>query len=477
VSSRNRSALLGCLLAATASTALAQTGQTAGQAAAPGGVFPYKVHQTTLENGLQVLVIPYDSPGTMAYYTVVRTGSRDEVEPGRSGFAHFFEHMMFRGTEKYPSQVYNDELKAIGADFNASTSSDLTVYSVVGPSSALEKVMDLESDRFQRLKYAEADFRTEALAILGEYNKNAANPFRQLGEKMRALAFEKHTYGHTTMGFLEDIKAMPEGYEYSLQFFNRYYRPENTALILVGDVDPGKAAELAKRYYGEWKRGYQPPAVVAEPPQKGPKSGHIDYPNPTRPYIMVGYRVPGFSTANVDSAGLDVLTELLFSESAPLYQELVVDKQWVDVLRGDAGNLRDPYLFTITARVKSADLIPQVREAIGRHIALLQQGQVDAQRLARAKSYLRNSFLLSLSTPSSVARQVAQVIALTGDVQDLDRLFVNYGKVTPAEVQRLARDVFRRDNETFVSLAQAGTAAAAGGAAAKQGSDSQGGVR
>jgi len=476
VSSRNRSALLGCLLAATASAALAQAGQ-AGQAgpttgAAPGGVFPYKVHQTTLDNGLQVLVIPYDSPGTMAYYTVVRTGSRDEVEPGRSGFAHFFEHMMFRGTEKYPSQVYNDELKKIGADFNASTSSDLTVYSVVGPSSALEKVMDLESDRFQRLKYAESAFRTEALAILGEYNKNASNPFRQLGEKMRALSFEKHTYGHTTMGFLEDIKAMPEAYDYSLQFFNRFYRPENTALILVGDVDPQRAAALAKRYYGEWKRGYQPPAVVAEPPQKGPKTGRIDWPNPTRPYVMLGYRVPGFSTATVDSAALDIIMELLFSESAPLYQELVVDKQWVDVLRGDPGSLRDPYLFTITARVKSEDLIPQVREAIGRHIALLQKGEVDAQRLARAKSYLRNSFLLSLSTPGSVARQVAQVIALTGKVEDLDRTYALYEKVTPAEVQRLTRDVFRSDRETVVTLAQAG-----GNAAAKPAAGSQGGAQ
>jgi zinc protease len=297
---------------------------------------------------------------------------------------------------------------------------------------------------------------------------------------MRGLAFEKHTYGHTTMGFLQDIKAMPEGYDYSLQFFNRFYRPENIAVILVGDVDPQKATALAKRYYGEWRRGYQPPAVVAEPPQKGAKTGRIDWPNPTRPYMMLGYRVPGFSTATMDTAALDIVLELLFSESAPLYQELVVDKQWVDVLRGDAGNLRDPYLFTITARVKSEDLIPQVREAIGRHVALLQQGQVDAQRLARTKSYLRNSFLLSLATPDMVARQVAQIIALTGKVEDLDRLFAQYEKVTPAEVQRLTRNVFRSDQETFVTLAQAGANAGANAgasAAAKPATGSQGGAQ
>ncbi|HYG61583.1 MAG TPA: hypothetical protein VEL74_03300, partial [Thermoanaerobaculia bacterium] len=114
----------------------------------------------------------------------------------------------------------------------------------------------------------------------------------------------------------------------------------------------------------------------------------------------------------------------------------------------------------------------QVREAIGRHIALLQKGEVDAQRLARAKSYLRNSFLLSLSTPGSVARQVAQVIALTGKVEDLDRTYALYEKVTPAEVQRLTRDVFRSDRETVVTLAQAG-----GNAAAKPAAGSQGGAQ
>ena len=161
--------------------------------AAPGDIFPYQVSQTTLANGLKVVAIPYDSPGTVAYYLVVRTGSRDEVEAGHSGFAHFFEHMMFRGTDKYPSEKYNDLLKKMGADSNASTTDDATTYHIVGPSSELTTMMDMESDRFKGLKYSEDGFRTESLAVLGEYNKGVSNPVQPMFEKLRDLAFEKHT--------------------------------------------------------------------------------------------------------------------------------------------------------------------------------------------------------------------------------------------------------------------------------------------
>jgi zinc protease len=442
------------LLLAAATGAAAAEGQ--------GDVFPYKVQQTALDNGLQVVVIPYDSPGTVAYYTVVRTGGRDEVEEGHSGFAHFFEHMMFRGTDKYPPDRYNEVMKRMGSNFNASTSFDVTIYQVTGPASELETVMDMEADRFQNLKYAEKDFRTEALAVLGEYNKNFSNPILPVRERLQGLAYEKHTYRHLPIGFLEDIKAMPGYYQYSLGFFDRFYRPENSTLLVVGDVEPQKVFELARRHYGGWKRGYQKPAVQTEPPQKEAKRAHLDWPNPTRPYMMIGYHIPAFSTATADSAALDLLGELLFSDSAPLYQELVVEKQWVDTLNGAAGSLRDPGLFIITSRVKSEDLIPKVKEAIDRHVALLQKEPVDPKRLERTKSYLRNSFALSLDTPDAVAGVAADMIGLSGKVEDWNRLYEQYRKVTPADVQRLARETFRPQNETQVTLAYKAPAAASG---------------
>ena len=446
MSVRKSFALLSLLTLAAAAQAAAQTKQ------ATGDIFPYKVHETTLDNGLQVVVIPYDSPGTVAYYTVVRTGSRDEVEAGHSGFAHFFEHMMFRGTEKYSKDRYNEILKRMGADSNAFTSDDLTAYHIVGPASALEQMMDMESDRFQNLKYTEEVFRTEALAVLGEYNKNVSNPFLPMYEKLRDLAFEKHTYKHTTIGFLDDIKAMPGYYEYSLSFFDRFYRPENNTLLIVGDVDPQRVFALAKKHYGPWKKGYKAPAVQAEAPQKERKTGHINWPNPIRPHLMTGYHVPAFSTKTIDSAALDLVGELLFSESAPLYQELVVDKQWVDFVRGGADSHRDPYLFSVLARVKSEDLVPKVQQAIAQHIEKLQKEPVDPKRLDRIKSYLRNAFALQLDTPGAVAQQVAQAIALTGDVDTLNELYAQYQKVTPQDIQRVARQVFTPQNETVVTL-------------------------
>jgi zinc protease len=454
---RVRISLLLCGLLALAGAA------GAAATAAPGAVFPFKIAKTTLDNGMKVLAIPYDSPGTVAYYIVVRTGSRDEVEPGHSGFAHFFEHMMFRGTDKYPAAAYNEVLKRIGADSNAFTSDDQTVYHIVGPASALETMMDIESDRFRNLEYDEDAFRTEALAVLGEYNKNVSNPVQPMYEKLRDLAFEKHTYKHTTMGFLEDIKAMPGYYGYSLKFFDRFYRPENATLLVVGDVLPQKVFDLAKRYFGDWKKGYQPAEIPAEPPQKEQKKAQIDWPNPTRPYLMLGYHIPALSTTSADSAALDLIEQLLFSESAPLYQELVVKTQWVDAFQGGPELNRDPGLFFVLARIKSDDLVPKVKETVDRFVKQLQSEPVDAGRLDRIKSHLRYSFALALDTPGSVAAQAAQAVALVGDVDALNQRFAQYQTVTPADIQRVARDVFRAPNETVVTLSHKTAAAAAQG--------------
>jgi zinc protease len=456
--------------AGTAGSAGGIPGST-GAAAAPAAtdVFPYKVSETSLANGLKVLVVPYDSPGIVAYLTLVRTGSRDEVEPGHSGFAHFFEHMMFRGTKKYPQDRYNDVLKGMGADFNAFTTDDFTLYHIVGPASRLDTIADLESDRFQNLQYTEEAFRTEALAILGEYNKNASSPFLPLEERLRDLAFTRHTYKHTTLGFLADIKAMPGYYDYSRQFFARFYRPENCTVVVVGDVQPRQVLDLVERDYRDWKPGYRPAAIAPEPPQREARSGRVDWPTPVQPILFAGYHISAFSDRTVDSAALDVIAELLFAESAPLYQELVVDKQWVDLLQGSADSHRDPYLFTIVARVKSPDLVPKVRQAIESALAELAVKPADAPRLARTVSHLRNAFALHLSTAQQVGTTIAATLALTGDVQSINRLQAEYPRVTPADVQRLARSVFQAQNQTLVSLSSPPAPAAPPAGAKPQG--------
>ncbi|HEX2225051.1 MAG TPA: pitrilysin family protein [Thermoanaerobaculia bacterium] len=454
------------------------TAARAAEKPASGDIFPYKVHATRLENGLNVLAIPYDSPGTVAFFLVVRTGSRDEVEAGHSGFAHFFEHMMFRGTDRFPKEKFDETLKALGADSNASTSNDVTIYQIIGPSSALEQIMDIDADRFKNLKYNEEVFRIEAQAVLGEYNKNFANPILPMFEKTRDLAFQKHTYKHLTIGVLEDIKAMPTYYDYSLAFFDRFYRPENTTMVVVGDVQPQQVATLAQKYFGDWKKGYKAPQVPKEPPQTEAKKAHIDWPNQVLPSLMLSYHTPAFNTTTADTAALDLIQQLLTDSTSPLYQELVVEKQWVTSFSGGPEWSRDPYLFTFIAQVRSEDLLPKVKEAIDRHVAQLQNG-VDPKRLDRIKSNLRYDFALGLTSPEAVAATVADAIGVAGDIQALNQLYAQIQKVTPQDVQRVAREVFHAKNETLVTLshkaAPAGRPAAGGSTPGAQGT--QGGAR
>ena len=165
-------------------------------------IFPYNYFIDDLPNGLRLITVPADYPDIVALYIIVQTGSRNEIESGKSGFAHLFEHLMFRGTEKFSPDKYGEILKNAGANSNAYTTDDRTVYHTIFSKEDLEQIVLLEADRFQNLKVAEELFKTETRAVLGEYNKNAANPVRQLLESLRDTAFQSHTYKHTTMGFL-----------------------------------------------------------------------------------------------------------------------------------------------------------------------------------------------------------------------------------------------------------------------------------
>jgi zinc protease len=461
------------LLAALAVVVLGTRVSAWGEETPKGGskVFPYPVHVTVLDNGLKIVAVPFDSPGLVACWTVVRAGSRNEIEPGKSGFAHLFEHMMFRGTEAYPKEKYNAILKELGADHNAFTTDDYTAYHVLAPASGLETILTIESDRFMNLKYTVEAFKTEAGAVLGEYNKNASNPFQTLNEKIRDAAFTTHTYKHTTIGFLRDVQDMPNQYEYSLQFFDRYYRPENCTLLVVGDVDPKRLVDLARKYYGSWKRGAYQVEIQAEPPQGGEKRLEVSWPNPTRPYLYVGYHAAAFSDTQVDMPALDLISQLLFSEAAPLYQKLVNDEQEVDLLFGAASDHRDPYLFEIAARVRKPERVAYVESAITAAIEDLKNTPIAAGRLDTVKSYLKYSYAMGLNTAGSVARGLAHYIALTGDPEAVNRVYATYDRITPEDVRAAARKYFARAGRTVVTLSHkeggaAGAPAGAGAAAA-----------
>lgn len=417
-------------------------------------IFPFPVTVFELDNGLKVVSVAYDSPGIVAYYTVVRAGSRNEVEPGFSGYAHFFEHMMFRGTDKYSTDAYNAVITGMGADSNAFTTDDWTAYHIVASADALPTIVDIESDRFLNLRYSEDDFRTEAGAILGEYNLNFSNPVALLRERLHDRAFLFHPYKHTTIGFLEDIQDMPNHYDYSLEFYDRYYRPNNTLIVVVGDVEQAELERLVTAAYGAWEPGDFEPNIPVEPPQTRERTANVTWPNPTLPFLMLGYHAPPFYDQSIDMPALDVLSQLLFSETSPLYQRLVLDEQVVDVVTGGAVDHRDAPLFTIIARITDPDKVEYVRDAITAEIDRMKVEPVDPEVLAATKSHMRYGFAMSLDNPSSIARTLSHYLQLTADPDTVNRVYRLYDAVTAEDVMHFATAYFPDTNRTVVTLTQ-----------------------
>jgi zinc protease len=418
----------------------------------PDSAFPFPIVSKTLPNGLRVFLVHYDSPGLVAYYSVVRTGSRNEVEPGLSGFAHFFEHMMFRGTDRYPSDKYNGVIKAIGADSNAFTSEDVTVYHILAGASALPKIVEIEADRFRNLKYREPEFQKEARAVLGEYNKSASSPIQKMLESLYDHAYTAHTYKHTVIGFLKDIENMPNQFAYSQQFFDRYYRPDNVVLLLVGDVDGDQAFPLIEQHYGDWKAGPARPKVPAEPAQAEEKRQTLGWKGATLPVLLMGYHAPAFSAKSADLAALEVLSELVFSARAPLYKRLVLKEQKVESLDGGVERHVDPNLFTVFARIKKPEDLPVVEKAVSDELGRVAREGVDATTLAEVSSHSRYAFAGRLNTADHTALVAAEFIGLTGQLGAIDEYFAALSKVTSADVQRVARTYFTPKNRTVITL-------------------------
>jgi len=432
---------------------------TLSAAQAPKKIFPYPYTQEDLANGLRLITIPTDYPNTVSLYITVQTGSRNEVEPGKSGFAHLFEHIMFRGTEKFPSGKYEEVLKRAGAASNAFTGDDLTVYHTTFSKEDIETIVRMEADRFQNLKYTPAAFKTETLAVLGEYNKNSANPENKLEEVLRDTVFDRHTYEHTTMGFLKDVQDMPNQYDYSLKFFERYYRPEYTTIVVAGDVQPKRVRALVDKYWSEWKRGEYKPEIPSEPEQTAARTNHVKWPTATLPWVVVAYRAPAYSDTDRDSAALDLLTFIGFSENSELYQKLVIQEQKVDALAASREDHVDPYLFTISARVKDAADMDYVRDQILETIQELRDKAVPKERLEAVKSNLRYGFSLSLDNSEAVASVVARYAALRRNPETINKIYDLYAEVTPEDLQRVAQKHLVENSRTIVTLSSSGSGA------------------
>jgi zinc protease len=444
--------------------------QARAQSWGPFGAAP---QQTRLDNGLTVITIPWASPGIVAYFTLVRVGSRDEVEKGHSGFAHLFEHMMFRGTERFPEKVYEERIQQFGADNNAYTTQDFTLYTITAPASALPELVDIEADRFQRLKFDEAVFRTETGAVLGEYNKSASSPFLKMWETLHELAFTQHTYGHTTIGYLADVKAMPDKYEYARGFFRRFYTPDDCTIIVAGDVKHAELMQLVTRHYGGWQGTRDQPAIPVEPEPAQGAQRHIDWEGTSPPQMMLAYRGPAFETATpeangsapyLEAAALEVVHGLLFHESSRLYQRLVVEEQRLLSLSSFASNWsRDPGLFVVNAELKPGSRFEDVERIVQEAVDGVAQGKTNPALVDDVRSHLQYGLTMDVETASEAADTLAQFVALTGNMEALPRYLEALARVTPDDVARVAARYLSGKRRFTVTLAPRPAAAKPGG--------------
>jgi len=416
-------------------------------------IFPYPIYQYKMDNGLNVVTVPFDSPGLAAFYIVVRVGSRNEVEQGVTGFAHFFEHMMFRGTDNYSREEYNEVLKMTGASANANTSLDRTLYHMTGNVDYLEKMFEIESDRFMNLHYSEHEFKVEAGAVKGEYTKNFANSYQRLNEKLSDTAFDVHTYKHTTMGFFEDIVEMPNKYEYSITFFNRYYRPEYSTILVVGDVKPKEVNALAEKYFGKWKHGDYTVDVPIEPPQTGERKVHLQD-GSIPPYMSMNYKGPAYNDEKIDLAAIDVLNTILFSQNSELYKKLVIDEQKLRFLGGGAFDTHDPYLISIQASFIDKSDFQYVRDQITLAIENVKKNGVDEDILEETRSHLKYSFAMSIDTPGSIANSLSHYIYLTGDPESLNRTYSLYDQVTVEDIKMVANKYYVDNALTIATISE-----------------------
>jgi zinc protease len=407
-----------------------------------------------LDNGLRVYLVHAGSPGMLAYASVVRTGARDEVEEGVTGFAHFFEHMMFRGTEKYPN--YDGVTESFGAARNANTSQDRTFYYIVAGSEYLEQIVDLESDRFQNLSYEEPAFRIEAGAVLGEYQNSAYSAFSVLDRAVRETVFTTHTYRHQTIGFEADVRAMPEQYEYSLDFFRRFYRPENVVVVVVGDFDFEEAEALIRDHYAGWDPGYEAPSVPTEPEQTDPREASVTYQGRTLPILTINYMAPAWEGTDREAVALEVLGAIAFGPNSDIYRKLVIEERRLQSLQAGFLLSRDPDFIQISAMVTDPSDVDAIGAELLAEVERFRADLVDEKKLADTKSAARYGFLMRLETHLGVANAVSRAIVNTGRLESINDYYRTLAEVTPEDLREAARGMLVERGRTVVTLTQAG---------------------
>ncbi len=407
--------------------------------------FPVIEHR--LDNGLHVLVLSRRNVPSVSYTTFFRVGSRNE-EPGRTGMAHFLEHMMFNGAEKYGPKEFDRTLEAVGGTSNAYTSHDLTVYFEDFPAEALDTVIDLESDRMRALAIDPGLFESEREVVKEERRYRVDNDlFGTMEEVLSSLVFRAHPYRWPVIGWMADLDAATR--EDAYRFFRTYYAPNNAVLAVVGDVDPDEALAKIEAAYRGIPSGPPAPRIHdAEPPAPGERRARVEFPSHT-PALLLGYRT--LPAAHEDTPAVELLeTALGMGDASILMQKLVYEGQLASDVHVGHDLRIDPSVFTVFAELPPEGDLVRVEEAISAELERIAAEGLGEAALRRAKVIARAALIGAFATHGGIAHALGEHQVLFGDWKEVFEVVDRYEAVRDEDVRRVAASLFDPANRSVV---------------------------
>ncbi|MHC5082385.1 MAG: M16 family metallopeptidase [Planctomycetota bacterium] len=441
-----RTALVGILLS------VILTGACFGQAnkvkpdmdPASDKMFDYR--QITLDNGLKVITLEDFSCPIVSVQVWYQVGSKDE-KSDRQGYAHMFEHMMFKGTEFVSEKDHFNLLRKVGGTCNAYTSFDRTVYHETLPADQIELALWLEAERMSFLKIDQHAFDTERKVVEEELRMRENQPYGNVFKKVFGALFEEHPYHWTPIGNLAHLRATSVA---DLRaFWKKYYLPNNATLIIVGDIEHEKAQELAKQYFGWIKPGPQPqPVTIKEPAIKEPKIIEIDDENAPAGQVMLAWRT--IPTGTQEETVLDLLSSILGSgRSSRIYRDLVANSQVAVVASTWTYNLQQDGIFVADATLppNSKDY-EKARDALLTQIKLIQQNGVTEKELEKARNKMLKSIVTTNLQIESKAALLGNAAVTMGDVSRVNRFIDEIRAVTGQDIQNAAKK-YLNENQLY----------------------------
>jgi zinc protease len=409
----------------------------------------------TLSNGLQVILLENHEVPVINLQVWYHVGGKDE-QPGHTGFAHLFEHLMFKGSAHVGPDEHSRIIEAVGGFDNAETGDDTTNFFETFPSQYLERVLWLEADRMGSLNVDDANFKSERQVVEEERRVRVDNqPYGSIEEDLRAIAFTVHGYHHTPIGSIADLdKATLEDVR---AFFNTYYKPNNATLVIVGDFKSDQALDWARKYFegipasaGPIPRPHNP-----EPPQTAQRDVTKSYSNTPLPAVVIGYKIP--ERYAPDSYPLDLAANILAGgESSRLYQALVY-KQQIAVQSAGFGNFtEDPNLFWAYAIMNPGHTPADGEKEVVAILDGLKNQPVSATELQKAKNQEISGFILGRDTDEEKAIALANAAVIGKDPGLVNTELEHYLKVTPEDIERVAKEYFVPQRATILTIKPAG---------------------